>query len=111
MLNEHQHSPEKTMMAEASKRRKTCITARRSAVFAFLIVVIIFGVLNIWTFASVPECCDAVDTVGFPFRFFESGGFRGDIVFYPLALAQNAVVILAIASVSAWISYRALRRN
>ncbi len=72
------------------------------AILTFVIVLVVFGALNLWTLSTLPECCDQLHKVGFPLRFFESGGFSGDTRFYPALLFLDIVISLAAATSVAW---------
>lgn len=72
------------------------------AIVTFLIVLSVFGAINLWTVVDVPECCDQIDSVGFPLAFFESGGFAGLTNYRPMLLVTDIVIALAVSAAGAW---------
>jgi len=73
-----------------------------AAIITFIIVMMIFGGANLWTFMSVPECCDQFDYLGFPLSFLERGGIAEVLNFSSLNLILDVVIALAVAVAAAW---------
>lgn len=73
-----------------------------AAVITFVIVMVLFGSANLWTFMSVPECCDQFDYFGFPLSFLQRGGIAEVLVFSPLKLALDVLIALLAAGSAAW---------
>jgi len=81
------------------------------AVLVFIAVLVLLVGLNLWTLTTVPECCDQIDNVGFPIRFFESGGIAGNTRFFPMALILDAAISLIAAGIAAFVTTRISRPN
>jgi hypothetical protein len=76
------------------------------AILSFTGALLLFGALNLWTLISVPGCCDQIDVAGFPFHFFESGGFAEIANFYSLPLIADIVIGLLAAAASGFVVWR-----
>lgn len=73
-----------------------------AAIVTFVIVLLIFSGLNLWTLMSVPECCDQFDYFGFPISFLERGGIAEVLNFSALKLLLDVVIALAVSAAAAW---------
>ena len=80
---------------------------------ASLLALLGFVALNVWVNRTFPaHCADCHAHVGFPFAYYEAGGFAGgDALLWP-GLAVDLTVVLGIAfgAVLGWERYRAKRR-
>ena len=72
------------------------------AIVILLIVLSIFGVANLWTVIHIPECCDQIDSMGFPWSFYESGGIGGSVQLRPYMLIADAAIGLAVSILCGW---------
>ena len=80
---------------------------------ASLLALLGFIALNIWINRTFPaHCADCHARIGFPFAFYDAGGFAGDDALLWLGLTADLVVVLAIAfgAELGWERYRARRR-
>ncbi len=74
---------------------------------AFRTTLLLFGGLNVWTWARhrySPVCCDQEISFGFPFPFHISGGIMGESNFYILGLMLDIAIALTSAVLVTWIA-------
>ena len=68
----------------------------------------LFAAANAWTWlrhrVGEPECCDRIQTVGFPFPLHASGGFAGIDEWLVTGLLLDLVVAWTAAVIAAWVA-------
>ena len=72
------------------------------AVVTLLIVLSAFGIANLWTVFHIPACCDQIHSMGFPWSFFERGGFAGTVKFHTYLLIADIAIALAVSILCGW---------
>jgi hypothetical protein len=93
------------------------VTTWRQAVRLFaasLLSLLAFIALNVWVNRTFPaRCADCHAHIGFPFAYYDEGGFAGDDALLWLGLVADLIVILGIAfgAVLGWERYRAKRHS